>query len=1175
MIHIVGKELNQWDVGRFVGISDIDADCVYLSNRGDSRAVIMDIEDGQAKIPDYLLISGKQLQVSAVKNRITVEHETFFVHPQPRPENYIYEEDQRNYIYKLINDAEEATNKALTAATTVEKKLESGELVGPQGPAGPQGEPGIVVAGAKVGQAVKVTAVDENGVPTAWEPFSAVTGVSIKGGSVQVTESDGNHYEEALAVETVTVTDGEASLSSGQIAKRAADGKAVFFSAGGMVIPYVRRDLLPDEPTEGPAIFEKIYEKDGTLYKDWASVADDRGCSFGTDELPAGAQGPQGEPGQDGNGIKSTVLNADYTLTITFDDGTKYTTPSIRGEPGAQGKQGEQGPQGEQGLQGEQGPQGKTGEAGPQGEAGPAGAKGDKGDKGDPGEKGEAGDVGPAGPQGEQGPQGQAGPAGPQGPQGEQGPAGADGSDYVLTDADKAEIAEQAAALVDLNGSAKPPAYWDTAIANATAKVKALQVEGGKECVSFIWASDTHISDNDSSRTNDLGKIWAKILENCNIPFAVISGDIGSRSSIPIGSGATDSDMIAFYEKNISQHLFPLFNTERLLMAVGNHDGCYGLDTVDGTTVYYRRQFSPEQMWQTFFRGQALDFRRVFSDDGQYFFVDNIAQKTRFIILNSQFGGVFAEDDNGFAVNNRFTTYCYGQEQLDWLSDIALDMPSGYSAVIVAHIAPNNTAVVDRAQLVGIINAFNNKATFSNAYSGVAGWTSSTIDVDFSAAEGKVIAVFAGHVHQDTVDTETLNCPIVTITAAGAPENPSAVYTRTINTDTETAFDVVTINKATGTIYCTRLGVGSDRQITEEISTYTITVTAANCTAGQNNPTTVDSNGTATLTFAANSGYELPSSVTVSGASCTWDKANGMLVLSNPTGNIVVTVTATASSQSGETSFTNLADPLPDNTTDTTKWVNGYRFTSSGIGAQAGTTLTNEIPCTTGDVIRFKGAKLRENADRVMLKTTQDSQYGYFNNGIPGNVTFNGVADGVYTFTIIYGADTYVRFAMPTPADASAIVITVNEEIDSTSSYTNLIPEIGFEDNMRLGSSNGGQTKAQSGIVTIGYIDRADYDQDGATETIIRIKGLDPTAQPSYSGVCFYSSGTLAYNTYYALSDILSGTKGGVSGAYDSTTGILTLTCSKTSMSNGSVFRICAKGVGANLVVTANEEITD
>lgn len=42
----------------------------------------------------------------------------------------------------------------------------------------------------------------------------------------------------------------------------------------------------------------------------------------------------KGEKGDTGNGISSTVLNADYTLTITFTNGTTYTTPSIRGVPG-------------------------------------------------------------------------------------------------------------------------------------------------------------------------------------------------------------------------------------------------------------------------------------------------------------------------------------------------------------------------------------------------------------------------------------------------------------------------------------------------------------------------------------------------------------------------------------------------------------------------------------------------------------------------------------------------------------------------------------------------------------------------------------------------------------------------------------------------------------------------
>jgi len=77
--------------------------------------------------------------------------------------------------------------------------------------------------------------------------------------------------------------------------------------------------------------------------------------------LPRGQKGDDGDDGEDGNGIASAVLNADYTLTLNFTDGTSYTTTSIRGA---------QGPAGPQGSPGQTGPQGPQGETGPQGPAG-------------------------------------------------------------------------------------------------------------------------------------------------------------------------------------------------------------------------------------------------------------------------------------------------------------------------------------------------------------------------------------------------------------------------------------------------------------------------------------------------------------------------------------------------------------------------------------------------------------------------------------------------------------------------------------------------------------------------------------------------------------------------------------------------------------------------------------
>lgn len=64
------------------------------------------------------------------------------------------------------------------------------------------------------------------------------------------------------------------------------------------------------------------------------------------------AKGARGDNGLDGNGIKYAILNSDYTLTLTFDDGTTYTTPSIRGATGSSGKDGSAGAAGKDGTDG-------------------------------------------------------------------------------------------------------------------------------------------------------------------------------------------------------------------------------------------------------------------------------------------------------------------------------------------------------------------------------------------------------------------------------------------------------------------------------------------------------------------------------------------------------------------------------------------------------------------------------------------------------------------------------------------------------------------------------------------------------------------------------------------------------------------------------------------------------
>ncbi len=54
----------------------------------------------------------------------------------------------------------------------------------------------------------------------------------------------------------------------------------------------------------------------------------------------AGAQGPAGTNGTDGNGIASTTDNGDGTFTITYDDGSTFTTSDLTGPQGPAGPAG-------------------------------------------------------------------------------------------------------------------------------------------------------------------------------------------------------------------------------------------------------------------------------------------------------------------------------------------------------------------------------------------------------------------------------------------------------------------------------------------------------------------------------------------------------------------------------------------------------------------------------------------------------------------------------------------------------------------------------------------------------------------------------------------------------------------------------------------------------------------
>lgn len=137
--------------------------------------------------------------------------------------------------------------------------------------------------------------------------------------------------------------------------------------------------------------------------------------------------------------------------------------------------------------------------------------------------------------------------------------------------------------------------------------------------------------------------------------------------------------------------------------------------------------------------------------------------------------------------------------------------------------------------------------------------------------------------------------------------------------------------------------------------TYTFTVSNTHCSANPEGNIVVGSGESATVTFTAASGFKLPATVTVTGAAHTWNQNIGVLVLSNPTADGTVTVTAEqikiaapTLSISGSTLSIVTSDNLPSTYTLTATGV-GDTKTKSGL-LKSGTTTTFDLSTWLTDI---------------------------------------------------------------------------------------------------------------------------------------------------------------------------------------------------------------------------------
>ena len=311
------------------------------------------------------------------------------------------------------------------------------------------------------------------------------------------------------------------------------------------------------------------------------------------------------------------------------------------------------------------------------------------------------------------------------------GADGKNGEDYVLTDADREEIA-------GIVAGDNLPDYWEEYLPSKIAAIKALQDEGGKDCFSFIVITDMHYKTNLGKRSPAVAK---RILDKCDIRFVLALGDFQNREIFSTKE-ETDAEW-----GDIRAMLAPI--NENVLMQKGNHDGSWGL--VNDTLYAYN--FTPAELYN---RVYALTYKNqnvVTDESGTAYYVDDTARKIRFIMLNTTCN--LYEEEGGIAKYNNMTHARLTQVQFDFLTEKALaTVPDDDWCVVLAGHHPLWEAELKDANiLLGVLGAYKSKGEYSGEFAGTAsGSTANYTNLLDENGDGFLWGYFSGTVETPFVE---------------------------------------------------------------------------------------------------------------------------------------------------------------------------------------------------------------------------------------------------------------------------------------------------------------------------------------------------------------------------------------------------------------------------------------
>ena len=322
------------------------------------------------------------------------------------------------------------------------------------------------------------------------------------------------------------------------------------------------------------------------------------------------------------------------------------------------------------------------------------------------------------------------------------------------------------------------PSYFTEMVKEKNDKVNRIMSEMVSP-MSFVFFSDAHIRQNTMSSV----PIIRSILENTNVKDVIYGGDTVS--------GWVDNDMM--YED--VRYFNRAYEFAEPYIVRGNHD-------MEG------KPFELSEEGYIAPHGDVLrELFPKFHDDVEiipgatYYSFSRHEHNIYFLVIDTTEVHERVVNPDGSWGSNVYPS----EKQLRWFAESLFATPPHHSVIVLGHTPVYKELVwhfIGSQPFRDIIEAYNSRSTV------MIGSTK----FDFASAQGKVIMTLSGHGHTDDIFISPTGNYVYEINDDSNIDNGGSIYKRVAGTTSESALDVIIIDRATSKAVSIRYGAGIDRE---------------------------------------------------------------------------------------------------------------------------------------------------------------------------------------------------------------------------------------------------------------------------------------------------------------------------------------------------------------------------